>query len=210
MNATSDKSLVYLISDGSMTNTDFVIASERFLELLVTAVSSHIQLVQIREKQLSARNLFQLATRAKALCEGSKTYVLINDRVDIAVAAKADGVHLTSQSIRPEVVREFVPNNFLIGVSTHSRAELELARDGRADFAVFGPVYASPGKAPALGVEALNSAVSAAAPVPVLGLGGVDSSNYREILTTGAAGFAAIRFLNDAKNHKMLKHELNL
>jgi len=199
-----NKPLVYLISDGSITNENYKAGSQKFLDLVAMAVSSNIPMIQIREKQLSAQNLFDLAVSTRGVCLSSSTSVLVNDRVDVALAANVDGVHLTSHSVRPEIVRKFVPQDFLVGLSTHSVDELESARDNGADFAVFGPIFESQGKGPPLGLEVLRSAVAATEPFPVLGLGGVDASNYHDILNAGAAGFAAIRFLNDAENLKML------
>jgi len=207
---TDKKPLVYLISDGSITNENYAARSRSFLDLVAAAVSSNIQLVQIREKHLSARKLFDLAIATRKVCKDSNSSLLVNDRIDIALAARVDGVHLTSQSVRAEIVRQFVPQNFLIGVSTHTEHELVLAKNGGADFAVFGPVFESPGKGRCLGVEELSSAVAMAGSFPVLALGGVDGTNYADAINTGAAGFAAIRFLNNAENLRMLKTDLGL
>ena len=209
MKLTDGKPLIYLITDGSMTDLNLAFASKRFFKLVCEAVSNNISLIQIREKQITTRNLLDLAVKARELCSGSQTRLLINDRIDVALAAEADGVHLTSHSIKPETVRRFVPKDFLIGVSTHSVDELKTAKQG-ADLAVIGPVYATPAKGDSFGLEELKSAVTTVAPFPVLALGGIDASNYRDVLATGATGFAAIRFLNDAENLRMLSKEYSL
>ena len=204
------KPLIYLISNGSIDDDTYEIASERFLSLFECAVSACIPLVQIREKRLSARLLFELTMRAAAMARGSRTRLLVNDRADIALAAGADGVHLTSQSVLPEAIRKYFPAEFVIGVSTHSPGELGLAAKGGADFAVFGPVFESPGKTPALGLNALREAVSTFPDFPVLALGGIEGSNCKEVIEHRAAGFAAIRFLNDAQNLERLRVEFDL
>jgi len=205
-----NKPLVYLISAGTLTSDNYASQSEPFLELIRQAVSYRIQLVQIREKQLSSRNLFDLSTRVKSICDGSNTRILINDRVDIALATQADGVHHTAESVRPEIVRKFVPASFMIGVSTHSVNELVSAKAGGADFAVFGPVYATAGKTDTVGIDGMRLAVEQVKPFDVLALGGIDTSNYHDVLDAGAAGFAAIRFLNDAENLRTLSQEFGL
>ncbi|HEX7773081.1 MAG TPA: thiamine phosphate synthase, partial [Pyrinomonadaceae bacterium] len=111
------------------------------LRFVRAAVEAEVTLIQIREKSLPARALYELATRAAEITRNSKTRLLVNDRADIARAAGADGVHLTSQSLPADVVRNIFGPEFLIGVSTHSLDEARAARDGGADFVVFGPVF---------------------------------------------------------------------
>jgi thiamine-phosphate pyrophosphorylase len=114
----------------------------------------------------------------------------VNGRVDVALAAGAHGVHLPSGAIAPEAWRRIVPAGFLFAVSCHSVAELQ--RSQAADFAVFGPVFASPGKGSGVGLYALREAVSAS-PIPVFALGGIDQSNAQTCIDAGASGVAAIR-----------------
>lgn len=171
------------------------------LALVAAAVSARIPLIQIREKNLSARALYELALRAAALTRGSATRLLLNDRADIARAAGADGVHLTTRSLAPDVVRRTVGEDFLIGVSTHSLEEARAARDGGADFAVFGPIFETDSKrayGPPLGLARLSEAASTLAPFPILALGGITTENAAEALKTGARGVAAIGLFKDA------------
>ena len=121
----------------------------------------------------------------------------MNDRFDIAVAAGAAGVHLPADSLPVIVVRENVGPDMIIGVSTHGSEEVVAAAEQGADFAVFGPVFDTPGKGPAKGLGALAAVCREAGGFPVLGLGGVDHGNFRSVIDAGAAGFAAIRSLND-------------
>lgn len=164
------------------------------------AVAAAIDLVQIREKNLSASVLYQLSTSAAAITSGSGTKLLVNDRSDIAFAAGADGVHLTTHSLRPDVVRRTFGDEFLIGVSTHSLGEAGTARSNGADFVVFGPVFETPAKeeygAP-VGLSNLAQVALELAPFPVLALGGLSMDNGAACIQAGAAGIAAIRMFSD-------------
>jgi thiamine-phosphate pyrophosphorylase len=202
--------LVYQISDGSITDDNYSAKSAELLHLVNAAVSLRIPLIQIRAKKISARHLFDLTTAIVDLVRNSRTRVLVNDRLDIATAAGADGVHLTASSVPIDLVRRNVPDDFLIAVSTHSQVEIARARSGGADLAVFGPVFESPGKARPVGLDELKTAVDANPEFPVLALGGIDQTNYRKVLDAGAAGFAAIRFLNNVQNLEKLSVDLGL
>lgn len=159
-------------------------------------------LVQIREKNLTARVLYELSVRAAEITRNSETRLLINDRADIARAARADGVHLTAQSLTASVVRRAFGEDFLIGISTHSLREAQVARDDGADFAVFGPLFDTPSKriygAP-VGIESLREAAHALAPFPLVALGGITLENARMTLEAGARGVAAIRLFDDPR-----------
>jgi thiamine-phosphate pyrophosphorylase len=204
------KPLVYLISDGSLTDQNYQMCSSRFLDLVGTAVEVNIPLIQIREKKLSTKWLLELARHCADLCSGSETKILLNDRLDIAVTAGACGVHLTSRSVPADVVRSVAPAGFLVGVSAHSIGELATARDLGADFAVFGPIFETPMKGESIGLNALRDAVNELTNFPVLALGGINETNYQEVVATGCAGFAAIRFLNDVTSLKTVSTELSL
>ncbi|HVF49931.1 MAG TPA: thiamine phosphate synthase [Pyrinomonadaceae bacterium] len=191
----------YLITSGQTTH-DTTPASEEFLSLLAlirAAVAARVTLVQLREKLLRPRVLYELTERAARLTEGSATSLLVNDRADIARAAGASGVHLTTQSLDAAVVRQTFGKDFLVGVSTHTLAEATAARDGGADFAVFGPVFDTPAKR-ATGLGQLRAAAHALAPFPLLALGGITLENARDALRAGAHGIAAIRLFADAQN----------
>ena len=196
--------ILYLITSG-VTSATTTPASKEFQDILITvraAVAGNIDLFQIREKKLTARTLFELTLRAVEITAGSKTRLLVNDRADIARGAGADGVHLTAKSIRPEVIRRTFGEEFLVGVSTHSLAEVRKARNEGADFAVFGPVFETTSKreyGPPVGIPALQEAAQAVSPFHVLALGGVSLTNAPECLRAGASGIAAISlFANPA------------
>lgn len=176
------------------------------LEAIDKAARAGCQLVQIREKDMSAKALAAFTRAAIECARPHGARVLVNDRLDVAMAAGADGVHLRASSIPAPEVRAVVArtglDDFLIGVSTHSVAEAKLAEDGGADFIVCGPVYDTPSKkafGPPLGLERFAE-ICGAVKIPVLAIGGINLSNYREPLRRGAAGVAAIGLFTDVEN----------
>ena len=152
------------------------------------AVREGIDMIQVREKDMPARELFDLVCRIRDLADGTKTRVLVNDSLDIALAARVDGLHLPSNGLPPDRVRPFVK---LLGVSTHTIQEAIEAENAHADFIVFGPVSDSPGKT-AVGLEPLRK-ITSAVKIPVLAIGGITAANTDEALAAGAAGIAGIR-----------------
>jgi len=201
------KPLSYLITDGATTPATTPSSEEftRLLALVRAAVRARVSLIQLREKLLRPRVLYELTARAAELSGGTSTRLLINDRADIARAAGADGVHLTTQSLSTAVVRRAFGETFLVGVSTHSLAEATAVRAAGADFAVFGPIFDTPSKrayGPPPGLAGLRAAAQALAPFPLLALGGVRLGNISAALGAGARGVAAIRLFGEAKNLK--------
>lgn len=197
--------ITYLVTSGETTSAatpsgeDF----QALLALVERAASARVSLVQLREKNLSARTLYGLAARAARITRGTPTRLLLNDRADVARAAGCDGVQLTSRSLTASVVRRAFGPDFIVGVSTHTLREAREARDGGADFALFGPVFDTPSKrayGPPLGLEVLREAARALAPFPLVAVGGVGEENAREVLLAGARGVAAIRMFSDGAN----------
>ncbi len=170
------------------------------LALVRAACRASIPLIQLREKNLNTRTLYELTARSVEITRGTKTRLLVNDRADAASAAGADGCHLTTRSIAASVIRRTFGADFLIGVSTHTLSEARAARDGGADFAVFGPVFDTPSKqvyGEPVGLESLREAAHMLSPFPLLALGGIALDNVSEISRAGASGVAAIRLFSE-------------
>lgn len=190
--------LIYLITSGQTTAATAPSSSEftKILKLVEAAVSAGVDLVQLREKNLRAKVLYQLSLNASSITAGTTTKLLVNDRADLAAASGADGVHLTTRSLPTRVVRSTFGDRLLIGVSTHSFDEVMTAREDGADFVVFGPVFEVVSKleyGKPQGVNALKNLASSVAPFPVIALGGVATGNVAECLKAGARGVAGIR-----------------
>ena len=193
------KPVIYLITKGEATAQNFSEKKKDILEIVSAAAESGIGLIQIREKNLPAKLLFELASESVRITSNSNTRILINDRADIAAACGARGVHLRSDSISAKVVRGAFPD-LLIGVSVHSYEKAAEARAAGADFVTLAPVFPTPGKGKPLGWEEFVRIGGELKPFPVVALGGIDATNYEKVLASGGGGFAAIRFLNDAEN----------
>jgi thiamine-phosphate pyrophosphorylase len=152
------------------------------------ALDGGLPAVQLRAKDLSGRALFALAEQLRAATTRRDALLLVNDRVDVALAVGADGVHLGGASIPAATARGLVGSAGLIGVSTHAPGEAP----ADADFAFFGPVWETPSKSGAQGTDRLAEAAHVA-PVPVLAIGGVTAARVPDARAAGAAGVAVIR-----------------
>ena len=174
-------------------------------EVISRAVDAEVDLLQIRERDLSACDVLALADFAAAIACGSNTRILVNDRADVAACAGA-GVHLTTRSLNPRVVREAFGSELLIGASTHSMEEVQNAALGGVNFAVFGPIFETESKleyGPPVGLEALGR-VQSRVQIPVLALGGINEQNFRQALEAGAAGIAGISIFSEAGDLKRI------
>jgi thiamine-phosphate pyrophosphorylase len=205
--------ILYLITSGATTQSTTPASPEfqSILSLVHSATRAGIALIQLREKKLSARVLYQLAAEAAAITRGSSTQLLVNDRADISRAAGCDGVHLTTRSLETNIVKETFGPAFIVGVSTHSLEEARAARDEGADFAVFGPVFATPSKlpyGPPLGLHQLERAARDLSPFPLLAIGGITHENATQVLRAGASGIAAIRLFSQPGDLEKIVREM--
>jgi thiamine-phosphate pyrophosphorylase len=163
------------------------------------AVRAGVDLIQVRESGLEAAELAGLVRAIAAIAREGSTRVVVNDRVDVALAAGADGVHLRADSMAPRAVRGMVPSRFLIGRSVHGVDE---AREhaGAVDYLIAGTVFPTPSKPAAqttLGPNGLRAIVSAVR-VPVLAIGGITPERAAMVAAAGAAGIAAIGLFLEA------------
>ena len=176
------------------------------LAVVRRAVAAGVDWIQIREKDLPARPLAELARSAVAAAHGTATHILVNDRLDVALATGAAGVHLSEQSLPVAVVERWrrapgcALTGFRVGASCHSLAAAVEAERAGADYIFFGPVFATPSKAaygPPQGLERLAE-VCRSVRIPVLAIGGITLENAAACLTAGAAGLAAIRLFQES------------
>jgi len=176
------------------------------LERIREAGEAGIDWIQVRERDLAARELADLVRAALGRLPGS-SLLIVNDRVDIALATGAGGVHLGERSLSARDVKRFVSarnvdERFRVGVSTHSLASALEAEQARADYVFFGPVFPTPSKAAygaPQGLERLREVCRQIA-LPVVAIGGITTENASACLRAGAAGIAAIRLFQEARN----------
>jgi len=156
------------------------------------AVDAGIDLIQVRERDLEAAELAALVTDLVAVTRGTSTRVVVNDRLDVALACAADGVHLRADSIAVEAARRLAPHGFLIGRSLHGAAEA--AQAAGADYVIAGTVFPTESKRAEqvlLGLDGLRAVVTAIQ-VPVLAIVGITGHRFEQVAAAGAGGIAAI------------------
>jgi thiamine-phosphate pyrophosphorylase len=187
---------LYLITDRHVVKSGDLFSA---CEAALSAAPPGAVALQLREKDLPARELYQLALRLREICTRAGAPLIVNDRVDVAIAADADGVHLPFDSIGVSMARKLVGPDRLIGVSSHSPPDVAGAAREGADFAVFGPIFdplSKPAAGPAWGASGLKAACGAGA-IPVFALGGITPDRARELFTSSdtaarPAGVASI------------------
>jgi len=193
---------VYLITDLMR------IGQSRFLGAVEEALQGGVRALQLREKNLSPKELLALALEVKPLVTRYNAKLFINDRADIAVMAGADGVHLTEASVEADEVKNNFPD-LIVGVSTHSLDGARIAETQEADFITFSPIYETPSKSgygEPQGLDSLRQ-VTQAVRLPVLALGGITLHRVPECLEQGAFGVAVISDIWDSKHIKQHSSE---
>ena len=167
---------------------------DRLVARVAAAARQGVDLVQVRERDLDGGPLFALVERCLEAVRSTRTRIVVNDRLDVALAAFAHGVHLRGDSMPAERLRVVTPPGFLTGRSVHAVDEARrVTAAGGLDYIVFGPVFPTPSKPghPGVGVRALAEVVRAT-PVPVLAIGGITPDTMTHALAAGAAGVAGI------------------
>ena len=193
---------LYFVTDRRQT------AGRPLSDVVQAALDGGVRAVQLREKDLEGGELYRLAGRLRALTDRYAARLLINDRLDVALAAGADGVHLGQTSLPVSTARQLLGPDKLIGVSTHSPDEITVAQG--ADFVVFGPVYFTPSQADygqPQGVARLRQAVRHS-PAPVFAIGGIQADRIAAVRSAGAHGVALISALSAAAEPSRAAREL--
>jgi thiamine-phosphate pyrophosphorylase len=198
---------LYYITDRTQTK------SRSLEDCLAGAIAAGVDYVQIREKDLPARTLLTLteATVAHAERQGQGTRVIVNDRLDVALAARAHGVHLGARSMPVGIMRRMAPPGFRVGASCHSLEEAVAAQAAGADHLLLGPIFATPSKlqyGPPLGITKLDE-VTHQVTIPVFALGGITPDRVATCLASGAVGIAGIRIFQDCDSIQDLVRELH-
>jgi thiamine-phosphate pyrophosphorylase len=188
---------LYLITDRKATN------GRPLLDVLAEALSGargspHQLAVQLREKDLSGRELYELARAVRPITSAAGAWLFVNDRIDVALAAGADGVHLAGGSLSPGDARALGP--LRVAASTHTPDDVARAAAAGVDFVVFGPVFATASKPAVAPVGLATLKIVTGLGIPVLALGGVSADNVADCVINGAVGVAGIRFVISATN----------
>ena len=178
---------IYLVTD------DGCLQGRALLDCVREALEGGVTLVQYRAKTASSAEMYSEALQLKALCDSYKVPLIINDRLDIAMAVGAAGVHLGQDDLPCAAARRILGEEYLIGVSAHNPAEARAALQSGADYLGCGAVFGTATKADVkkLGTEGL-AAICKAKGLPVVGIGGVTADNYREVRVAGADGAAIV------------------
>ena len=178
---------IYLITDHDC------LKGRDFLQCIEAALRGGVTLVQLREKSVSGRLFLERALAVKSLCDKYNVPLLINDRIDIALACKAQGVHLGQEDIPLAAARELLGDKAIIGISAHTLEEARLADLEGADYLGVGAVFPTSTKEDAseVGLERLKQ-LRTITKLPLVGIGGVNVLNYAKVLAAGAQGAAII------------------
>ena len=161
------------------------------MQVVRRALEGGVTTVQLREKDLDSRNMFFLASEMRNMTDEYDAGLIINDRVDIALAVGADGVHLGKNSMPIMDVRRLLGRDKLIGFSAHNMQEAVGAEENGVNYITLSPVYESPGKGEPIGPEAI-SMVREGLRIPVIALGGINADNVADVLNNKADGIAVI------------------
>jgi thiamine-phosphate diphosphorylase len=196
---------LYLVTDRGLSK------GRSTLEIVRSAVRGGVTCVQLREKNCSAREFIAEAISVQSFLKEHRIPLIINDRLDIAQAIKADGVHLGQNDIPLKMARAIVKDSMLIGISAESLQDAVEAERYGADYIGVSPIYATATKsdtAPALGLEGLRE-IRKAVKIPLVGIGGLNRSNAAEVIGNGADGIAVVSAIVSADDPEKAAAELS-
>ena len=195
---------VYLVTDRGLSR------GRSTLEILQGAVRGGVTCVQLREKNCPIRDFIEQANSIKAYLRAHDIPLIINDRLDVAQAVGADGVHLGQSDMPLNVAREILKDSIIIGISAESLGDAIEAEKGGADYIGVSPIYATPTKtdtAPPLGLEGLRE-IRNAVRIPLVGIGGLTKDNAGEVIKHGADGVAVVSAIVSADDPELATKEL--
>ncbi|HEV2038097.1 MAG TPA: thiamine phosphate synthase [Candidatus Eremiobacteraceae bacterium] len=193
---------IYLVTDASPR----VAPVERFLR---EAIAGGVGMVQLREKQLPDAQLLEIAQRFSSVCRALDVPFIVNDRVDIALASGADGVHVGQDDLSVKSVRMIAGEDLIVGLSTHAPEQIEAAASLPVDYIGVGPIHQTPTKQgrPPVGVQLARYA-AARSPHPFFAIGGLDPGNVVDVVQAGARAVSVLRWIAQADDPKTAAREL--
>ncbi len=178
---------LYLVTDRRLSNLPF-------FQMIKKAVEGGVTIIQLREKSLSTKEFIEEALEVKKIIEGKNIPLIINDRVDVALAVNADGVHLGNEDMPVEIARRILGKKFIIGASAGSVLEAVEKSEKGADYIAVSPVFSTPTKPDAgspLGLDGIRR-IKESVRVPVIGIGGINRENVIDVIKSGADGVAVV------------------
>ena len=195
---------LYLVTDRGLSR------GRKTLEIVAAAVNGGATVVQLREKACSTLEFIERAQSIKAFLKTRNIPLIINDRIDVAQAVAADGVHLGQKDMPLETAKGILGDTMIIGISAESLADAIAAEKGGADYLGVSPIYTTPTKtdtAPAIGLEGLRE-IRRAVRLPLVGIGGLNRANAAEVIRNGADGVAVVSAIVAADDPEAAAHEL--
>lgn len=193
---------LYLVMDASDRTRDYA-------AFLTDVIEAGVGMVQLRDKNLTDKQLISMARTFAQACRDSGALFIVNDRTDVALLSGADGVHLGQDDAHPDDVRKIAGGDFIIGLSTHTREQVDAANKTKADYIGVGPIYETPTKPgrPAVGLDLVRYAARASQK-PFFAIGGLDASNAAEVIGAGAQSISVLRAISNAADPTVATREL--
>jgi thiamine-phosphate pyrophosphorylase len=180
--------------------------------IVPAALEGGVDIVQLREKSAPDAAVIEAGKRLRAVCDEHRALLIVNDRPDLALACGADGVHVGQDDMALDEARTLVGDDLIVGISTHSPTQVEVALDSTADYLGVGPVYSTPtkpGREP-VGLELVRYAAAHASAKPWFAIGGIDQGNARAVVEAGATRIAVVRAIRDAADPRAAAAALTL